>query len=65
MDTQVRFMKFGVKKGDNRKYAFDTGGTVWVNVEGNTWKSLEDQPQEIEYGLSYDELYQLLKTNRR
>ncbi len=53
---KVEFVKFGTKPRDNRTYAVDGKGVMWVCTENEIWESIESEPRRIKRGLTTGEL---------
>jgi hypothetical protein len=59
--NKVEFVKFGTKPRDNRTYALDSSGVVWVSTGNMEWESVEQVPRRIKQGLTTGQLAQILQ----
>jgi hypothetical protein len=63
-EDKIEFVRFGTKPRENRTYALDSKGVVWVSTGNIEWESVEAVPRHIKQGLTTGQLMQLIQQQK-
>jgi len=64
LEDKIEFVRFGTKPRDNRTYALDSKGIMWVSTGNIEWESIEPQPRRIKQGLTTGQLMQIIQQQK-